>query len=567
MSNGLPPARRRLSEDDVPATDRMQRPSSEAVAQVTQGAKLVCTAGPKSGAEFALIGEELVIGRATECAISIPDTSVSRKHTLLKKVPGGWAASDMGSGNGTLVNGEPIAEETILRNGDLVTLGDTQLSFVDLENSTSRRPIPTRRTGGGDAPAVRARPVTRRHSRGAPVIDPETQAKRKKQMLIGAAGLVVLLIGGGVGWKVKRTFDAERGAAQAAEEAKRLKAATVFQDGKNLANQGDWSAAKAKFLEAQEIFPTLLGLAEYIEQSDRESQNQERLASAEAAMGERRLGDAAEQLAQVNTRHYVIEKKHTLLKKQLEEAFAAKLSDARALLESSPNDVDKMRELEALTDDLLRANKDSRDAAELNRQAKGRIEELTRVRGPGPKPEARPWADAVSRFKQGDLSGALSLANDCATRKECRDLLAKLNTYADKHKRVETLAVKELEEMLRLDEEIGGGRSPLAKPAATRYSGQQYKLASGYKASGDLGKAMDHVNKTLWAEPGHAGAQAIKVELTQQANDLYVQAYAASQSNPEEGIKQFRDLLKIVPKNDKLYEKIQKRIDALLQQQ
>jgi len=43
-----------------------------------------------------LAGPELTIGRASENQVSIPDTSVSRKHVLLPKRPEGWAASDMG---------------------------------------------------------------------------------------------------------------------------------------------------------------------------------------------------------------------------------------------------------------------------------------------------------------------------------------------------------------------------------------------------------------------------------------------------------------------------------------
>jgi hypothetical protein len=55
-------------------------------------AKLVATAGPASGEAFALDGDELVVGRASDNAISIPDTSVSRKHLLIRRAGEGWAA-------------------------------------------------------------------------------------------------------------------------------------------------------------------------------------------------------------------------------------------------------------------------------------------------------------------------------------------------------------------------------------------------------------------------------------------------------------------------------------------
>src|SRR5438309_5955369 len=130
MPNQMPPARRGASSPGAPSGDRPRVSRGSAPAR-RRGAKLICTAGPKAGEEYDLAGDEVVIGRATENQVSISDTSVSRKHVLLRQVDGGWAASDMGSGNGTLVNGEPIAEETVLKAGDTITIGDTELSFDD----------------------------------------------------------------------------------------------------------------------------------------------------------------------------------------------------------------------------------------------------------------------------------------------------------------------------------------------------------------------------------------------------------------------------------------------------
>ncbi len=118
-AGAVPPARPRRPTGQVP----VQKPSES-------GSKLVCLAGPQAGSEYVLEGDEMVIGRAADNAVSIPDTSVSRKHVLLRNTGDGWAASDMGSGNGTLVNNNAIAEETPLSNGDVITLGDTELKFV-----------------------------------------------------------------------------------------------------------------------------------------------------------------------------------------------------------------------------------------------------------------------------------------------------------------------------------------------------------------------------------------------------------------------------------------------------
>src|SRR5207248_1279992 len=98
------PRRRPTSAQGIPASGgapRPKRPSQVAAPAVSSAAvaRMVCLAGPQAGNEYVLEGDEMVIGRAADNAISIPDTSVSRKHVLLRNTGEGWAASDMGSGN------------------------------------------------------------------------------------------------------------------------------------------------------------------------------------------------------------------------------------------------------------------------------------------------------------------------------------------------------------------------------------------------------------------------------------------------------------------------------------
>ncbi|HYO56742.1 FHA domain-containing protein, partial [Archangium sp.] len=141
MSNGSPPARRRPTKGSSTGSPpdgsgpTAQRPAVRRTVTGTapsvrsepelpvMGTKLVCSAGPSSGEEFALEDGEYVIGRAKDNPIRIPDTSVSRKHVLIRRVGGGWAASDLGSGNGTLLNGEPLTDALPLSHGDTLTLG------------------------------------------------------------------------------------------------------------------------------------------------------------------------------------------------------------------------------------------------------------------------------------------------------------------------------------------------------------------------------------------------------------------------------------------------------------
>src|SRR5262245_20330825 len=57
---------------------------------------------------------QLLIGRAPQCDIFLPHPSVSRRHALLEKEGGGLRLRDLGSVNGVLVGGRPVAEPVLL---------------------------------------------------------------------------------------------------------------------------------------------------------------------------------------------------------------------------------------------------------------------------------------------------------------------------------------------------------------------------------------------------------------------------------------------------------------------
>ena len=68
------------------------------------------------------------IGRSTECSRVFDDRTVSRVHAQLHWINGGWVLSDLGSLNGTWVNGWRI-ESAWVRDGDRVQLGALKLRF------------------------------------------------------------------------------------------------------------------------------------------------------------------------------------------------------------------------------------------------------------------------------------------------------------------------------------------------------------------------------------------------------------------------------------------------------
>jgi len=82
----------------------------------------------EDGQRLALSAEPLTIGRATDAMVRLTDTSVSRRHAEVRRTGDGWSIVDLGSTNGTRVNGSPITERR-LQDGDTITVGDAALRF------------------------------------------------------------------------------------------------------------------------------------------------------------------------------------------------------------------------------------------------------------------------------------------------------------------------------------------------------------------------------------------------------------------------------------------------------
>ncbi|HQL53127.1 MAG: FHA domain-containing protein [Phycisphaerae bacterium] len=72
--------------------------------------------------EFPLSGDKTVIGRRQDCQLRIPTKDVSRQHCVLIIDDASLVAKDLGSSNGTFVNGKRIAESE-LKPGDRLRLG------------------------------------------------------------------------------------------------------------------------------------------------------------------------------------------------------------------------------------------------------------------------------------------------------------------------------------------------------------------------------------------------------------------------------------------------------------
>lgn len=91
-------------------------------------AELVLVERGRAGQAFPLTRERVIIGRLGESDIVLGDPGASRRHAEVRREDGRYVISDLGSTNGTRVNGAAIGERT-LEEGDRISIGRTVLEF------------------------------------------------------------------------------------------------------------------------------------------------------------------------------------------------------------------------------------------------------------------------------------------------------------------------------------------------------------------------------------------------------------------------------------------------------
>src|SRR5271163_3949462 len=86
-----------------------------------------------------LEGERLSVGRSTAAELCYPDDNgLSRQHLAIERDGDGWALRDLGSKNGTMLNGAKVTGRISLKSGDRITAGHLILLYDDASSKASK---------------------------------------------------------------------------------------------------------------------------------------------------------------------------------------------------------------------------------------------------------------------------------------------------------------------------------------------------------------------------------------------------------------------------------------------
>jgi pSer/pThr/pTyr-binding forkhead associated (FHA) protein len=94
--------------------------------------ELLVVEGPDRGRSFALTAQS-VIGRDPTATVHLTDEEVSRRHAIVTLGEGEITIEDLGSFNGTHMDGAEITQETPLRVGDRIRVGQTVMELRELK--------------------------------------------------------------------------------------------------------------------------------------------------------------------------------------------------------------------------------------------------------------------------------------------------------------------------------------------------------------------------------------------------------------------------------------------------
>jgi len=95
---------------------------------------LVVQEGQLAGKRWSLNKSEFVVGRGEDCEVVLPDRQVSRRHFRIVRDENGYSVEDLGSKNGTYVNGAAVRGSVQLQDGDEIQVAlSVRLLFVGAE--------------------------------------------------------------------------------------------------------------------------------------------------------------------------------------------------------------------------------------------------------------------------------------------------------------------------------------------------------------------------------------------------------------------------------------------------
>ncbi len=172
--------------------------------------QLVMRQGPTPGATFSLEGDQLIIGRDSSSGVAINDAEVSRKHARLSFQGGKYVLEDLGSTNGTFVNGQRLASPVVLKSGDVISFGEQIMLMYEALSADSGATVMSPRKSAPPRPTAAPAPAYQAPAAPppAPAYSAPLQTKKTNTtpIFIGVGALFFICLCVGVFWYIDANY-------------------------------------------------------------------------------------------------------------------------------------------------------------------------------------------------------------------------------------------------------------------------------------------------------------------------------------------------------------------------
>ena len=593
----------RIAPDD--STSPQQDDSPDAT-RVGPPRRLDIVLGPDAGTSLRLRTVRVVIGRTAGCELKLNDPSVSRRHVELIQTATGVLLRDLGSGNGTKVNGE-LASEKILQNEDEISLGKTRIRFIDEKDALEKirqqaeeqerqsqapEKIKSESTIEGivdeeDAQNTAEANALHTQSRVTHAKGTETVAARVGHWrnwmsthavnLIRAGVLAAVFSGALFFWKRTKTSLPPDPKVIAA--SKKMAKAQQAYEADQYAQAMEWVEA-AKRLNPQADSEGLFAKAR------QEMETEHALEVAKAALAQNQLEDARKFLASIrqpNAEHLkdlrslqgqISDREVDMLKRIVENALELRKFDvaaeviARMVPESQPTYREKLKAARLKYEQDLLHQKAATDQARRNehqRQKVRRHDEMEET-----------FAGVEKKFYAGDYDRAVIECErvldehrlDVEVKARANELRRAIpefkRAYDEAERKYQAGAIdsaaKPLQLALNLYHRIG-----FVSPAGATLS-QQFTtvLLNTAKASidrNDLSSSAAAYREVLQLNPAEGRAKEGMLRLSRRAEQLWVEAYMIRDRNPKESAAKLKLIIDITAEDNPTHQKARAQLD------
>ena len=180
---------------------------------MTSQFQLIMRSGPTPGAVFALEGDQMTIGRDSTNEITINDAEISRRHARLTFQGGKYVLEDLGSTNGTFVNGQRLAGPRVLKAGEVVSFGEQIVLVFEASTFDPAATVASPRSAAvpsASRPATPPPPPAEYAGSvpASPAYMPSAPTKKSNAtpLAIGVGALLLVCVCGGLLWYIDSHF-------------------------------------------------------------------------------------------------------------------------------------------------------------------------------------------------------------------------------------------------------------------------------------------------------------------------------------------------------------------------